>query len=236
MRQTDPDVPGRPGVGDVPAGPARVLRVLVVDDEPLVRVGLRVILDAEPDIEVVGEAADGADVPGAVEATRPDVVLLDVRMPRVDGIAATRAIVARAPAPRVLVMTTFENDDHVLDALRAGAHGFLLKRTRPEDLAQAVRVVAHGESLLFPDAVRRIATAHPARGDALRSARLTEREGDVLRLMATGRSNQEIAGELFLGVETVRTHVGNLLAKLGVRDRTQAVVAAYESGFVRPSP
>lgn len=211
-----------------------VVRVLVVDDEPLVRAGLRVILGAEPDIEVVGEATDGAEVPGAVAATRPDVVLLDVRMPRVDGIAATRAIVARDPAPRVLVMTTFEHDDHVLDALRAGAHGFLLKRARPQDLAQAVRVVALGESLLFPDAVRRLATAHPARGDALRSARLSEREGEVLRLMATGRSNQEIANELFLGVETVRTHVGNLLGKLGVRDRTQAVVAAYESGFVRP--
>ncbi|MEV7962140.1 MULTISPECIES: response regulator transcription factor [Oerskovia] len=218
-----------------PAGGLDVVRVLVVDDEPLVRAGLRVILDAEPDIEVVGEAADGVEVPGAVTATRPDVVLLDVRMPQVDGIAATRAIVARDPAPRVLVMTTFEHDDHVLDALRAGAHGFLLKRARPQDLAQAVRVVALGESLLFPDAVRRLATAHPARGDALRSARLSEREGEVLRLMATGRSNQEIASELFLGVETVRTHVGNLLGKLGVRDRTQAVVAAYESGFVRPA-
>ncbi|MFJ2298858.1 response regulator [Oerskovia paurometabola] len=221
--------------GDPPAGGLDVVRVLVVDDEPLVRAGLRVILDAEPDIEVVGEAADGVEVPGAVTATRPDVVLLDVRMPQVDGIAATRAIVARDPAPRVLVMTTFEHDDHVLDALRAGAHGFLLKRARPQDLAQAVRVVALGESLLFPDAVRRLATAHPARGDALRSARLSEREGEVLRLMATGRSNQEIASELFLGVETVRTHVGNLLGKLGVRDRTQAVVAAYESGFVRPA-
>lgn len=213
-----------------------VVRVLVVDDEPLVRTGLRVILDAEPDIEVVGEAADGAEVPAAVTATRPDVVLLDVRMPRIDGIAATRALVARDDAPRVLVMTTFEHDDHVLDALRAGAHGFLLKRARPQDLAQAVRVVAHGESLLFPDAVRRLATANPPRGDALRAARLTERESEVLRLMATGASNQEIAAELFLGVETVRTHVANLLGKLGVRDRTQAVVAAYESGFVRPAP
>lgn len=221
---------GRP----MAAGPDAV-RVLVVDDEPLVRAGLRVVLDGEPDLEVVGEAADGAEVPGAVAATRPDVVLLDVRMPRVDGIAATRAIVARDPAPRVLVMTTFEHDDHVLDALRAGAHGFLLKRARPQDLAQAVRVVALGESLLFPDAVRRLATTHPPSGDALRSARLSEREGEVLRLMATGRSNQEIATELFLGVETVRTHVGNLLGKLGVRDRTQAVIAAYESGFVRPA-
>lgn len=212
-----------------------MIRVVVAEDHALVREGLRVLLDLQDDIEVVGEAADGVEVPGAVTATRPDVVLLDVRMPQVDGIAATRAIVARDPAPRVLVMTTFEHDDHVLDALRAGAHGFLLKRARPQDLAQAVRVVALGESLLFPDAVRRLATAHPARGDALRSARLSEREGEVLRLMATGRSNQEIASELFLGVETVRTHVGNLLGKLGVRDRTQAVVAAYESGFVRPA-
>ncbi|MFB7887576.1 response regulator [Cellulosimicrobium cellulans] len=208
-------------------------RVVLVDDEPLVRAGLRVILDAEPDLEVVGEAGDGAEVPGVVARARPDVVLMDVRMPRVDGIAATRALLAREDAPRVLVLTTFENDDHVLDALRAGAHGFLLKRARPEEVAQAVRVVARGESLLFPDAVRRLATARPPAGDELRAAHLTEREGEVLRLVAQGLSNAEIAGELYLGVETVRTHVGNVLAKLGVRDRTQAVVRAYESGFVR---
>ncbi|MBD8078469.1 response regulator [Cellulosimicrobium arenosum] len=209
------------------------IRIVLVDDEPLVRTGLRAILEAEPDLDVVGEAGDGVEVPGLVEAARPDVVLMDVRMPRVDGIAATSALLARDPAPRVLVVTTFENDDHVLDALRAGAHGFLLKRARPEEFVQAVRVVARGESLLFPDAVRRLATARPPAGDELRAARLTEREGEVLRLMATGLSNAEIAGRLYLGVETVRTHVGNVLAKLGVRDRTQAVVHAYESGFVR---
>ncbi|MFC8922156.1 response regulator [Cellulosimicrobium sp. NPDC057127] len=209
------------------------IRVLLVDDEPLVRTGLRAILEAEPDLAVVGEAGDGTEVPALVAASRPDVVLMDVRMPRIDGIAATQALLARERAPRVLVVTTFENDDHVLDALRAGAHGFLLKRARPEEVVQAVRVVALGESLLFPDAVRRLATARPPAGDELRAARLTEREGEVLRLMATGLSNAEIAGELYLGVETVRTHVGNVLAKLGVRDRTQAVVRAYESGFVR---
>jgi len=217
---------------------ADAVRVVLVDDEPLVRAGLRVILDAEPDLTVVGEAGDGSEVPQVVAQARPDVVLMDVRMPRVDGIAATRAVVGAgrpgAPAPRVLVLTTFENDDHVLDALHAGAQGFLLKRARPEEVADAVRLVARGDSLLFPDAVRRLVAARgsDAAGDALRDARLTEREGEVLRLMAAGLSNAEIAGELYLGVETVRTHVGNVLAKLGVRDRTQAVVRAYESGFV----
>jgi len=211
------------------------IRVVIVDDEPLVRAGLRAILESEPGLEVVGEADDGAAAAAAVAEGRPDVVLMDVRMPRADGIAATRALLARAHPPRILVVTTFENDDHVLDALRAGAHGFLLKRARPEEVVHAVRVVARGESLVFPDAVRRLATARPPAGDELRSARLTEREGDVLRLMAAGMSNAEIAGELFLGVETVRTHVGNVLAKIGVRDRTQAVVRAYESGFVRPA-
>lgn len=209
------------------------IRVLLVDDEPLVRAGLRAILQAEPDIEVVGEAEDGIGVPALVASTRADVVLMDVRMPRVDGIAATTALLARHPAVRVLVVTTFENDDYVLDALRAGAHGFLLKRARPEEVVHAVRLVARGDSLLFPDAVRRLATARPSAGDELRSAGLSEREGEVLRLMAAGMSNAEIAGELYLGVETVRTHVGSVLGKLGVRDRTQAVVRAYESGFVR---
>lgn len=209
------------------------IRVLLVDDEPLVRAGLRAILQAEPDIEVVGEAEDGIGVPALVASTRADVVLMDVRMPRVDGIAATTALLARQPAVRVLVVTTFENDDYVLDALRAGAHGFLLKRARPEEVVHAVRLVARGDSLLFPDAVRRLATARPPAGDELRSAGLSEREGEVLRLIAAGRSNAEIAGDLYLGVETVRTHVGSVLGKLGVRDRTQAVVRAYESGFVR---
>ena len=209
------------------------IRVLLVDDEPLVRAGLRAILQAEPDIEVVGEAEDGIGVPDLVAATGADVVLMDVRMPRVDGITATTALLAREPAVRVLVVTTFENDDYVLDALRAGAHGFLLKRARPEEVVHGVRLVTRGDSLLYPDAVRRLATARSPAGDELRSARLTEREGEVLRLMAAGMSNAEIAGELYLGVETVRTHVGSVLGKLGVRDRTQAVVRAYESGFVR---
>lgn len=221
-----------------PTGTAtRPTTLLLVDDEPLVRAGLRAILDAEPDLEVVGEAGDGSEVPQAVAETRPDVVLMDVRMPRVDGIDATRALMARerpgSPAPTVLVLTTFENDDHVLDALHAGAQGFLLKRARPEEIAQAVRLVARGDSLLFPDAVRRLAALRPPSGDALRGAGLTEREGEVLRLVATGMSNAEIAAELYLGVETVRSHVAGVLAKLGVRDRTQAVVRAYESGFVR---
>ncbi|WP_407320016.1 response regulator transcription factor [Isoptericola halotolerans] len=212
------------------------VRVAIVDDEPLVRAGLRVVLDAEPGLSVVGEAEDGSGVLQLVADTRPDVVLMDVRMPRVDGIAATRALLdpsRPAPAPRVLVLTTFENDDHVLDALQAGAQGFLLKRAWPEEIAQAVRLAARGDSLLFPDAVRRLAAGRPPSGDALASARLTEREGEVLRLMADGMSNAEIAAELYLGVETVRTHVGNVLGKLGVRDRTQAVVRAYTSGFVR---
>jgi DNA-binding NarL/FixJ family response regulator len=215
------------------------VRVVLVDDEPLVRAGLRVILDAEPDLEVVGEAADGAEVPDVVGRTRPDVVLMDVRMPRVDGIAATRAVVSGArpgaDAPRVLVLTTFENDDHVLDALHAGAQGFLLKRARPEEFVHAVRIVARGDSLLFPDAVRRLVATHGSAGqggDVLADAGLTPREAEVLRLVSAGLSNAEIATELYLGVETVRTHVGNVLAKLGVRDRTQAVVRAYESGFV----
>ncbi|CAM3437853.1 response regulator transcription factor [Isoptericola cucumis] len=218
--------------------PPAPIRVGIVDDEPLVRAGLRVILDSEPGLTVVGEAEDGSQVPALVADTRPDVVLMDVRMPHVDGIAATRALGNAerrgATVPRVLVLTTFENDDHVLDALHAGAQGFLLKRARPEEVAQAVRVVARGDSLLFPDAVRRLVASSGGAdaGDGLRDARLTDREGEVLRLMAGGMSNAEIAGELYLGVETVRTHVGNVLAKLGVRDRTQAVVRAYESGFV----
>lgn len=217
------------------------VRVLLVDDEALVRSGLRIIVDGEPDLEVVGEVDDGADVPAAVAATRPDVVLMDVRMPGLDGISATRALLAQAdrtgvPVPRVLVVTTFESDDHVLDALRAGAAGFVLKRAHPDQVLHAVRVIARGDALLFPDALRRLVATGPgaAGGRAVVRAGLTSREQEVLRLMAAGRSNAEIGEVLFLGVETVKTHVGNLLAKLGVRDRTQAVVLAYESGFVRP--
>ncbi len=213
-----------------------VIGVLLVDDEELVRAGLRAILDAEPDITVLGEAGDGSEVPGLVRRLRPDVVLMDVRMPHVDGIATTRHLTTALPSPpRVLVLTTFGNDGYVYDALQAGATGFLLKRARPAEIVRAVRTVAEGESLLFPAAVRDlVATRGRAGGDALRRAGLTEREGEVLRLVARGLSNAEIARELVVGVETVKTHVGNVLAKLGARDRTQAVVAAYESRFIDP--
>lgn len=211
-----------------------MIRVLLADDEDLVRAGLSAILGAEPDLDVVGEAADGAAVLPLVRRLRPDVVLMDVRMPVLDGIEATRALLAAVPdPPKVLVVTTFEHDEYVYEALRAGASGFLLKRARPAELVQAVRLVATGDSLLFPAAIRRLAARHgPERGAALPS--LTEREADVLRLMAAGRSNAEIAETLFVSVETVKTHVGNVLAKLRARDRTQAVIAAYESGFLSP--
>ncbi|TDD98226.1 response regulator [Jiangella asiatica] len=209
--------------------------VLLVDDEPLVRAGLRAIIDAEPDLDVVGEGSDGAEVGPLVARLRPDVVLMDVRMPAVDGIQATRLLTRHDDPPRILVVTTFENDDNVYEALRAGAQGFLLKRARPEEIVQAVRLVAGGDSLLFPAAIRQLAAAHAGPdGDALTHAGLSDREAEVLRLMAAGLSNAEIAGHLVVGVETVKTHVGNVLTKLGVRDRTQAVIAAYESGFISP--
>jgi DNA-binding NarL/FixJ family response regulator len=213
-----------------------VIGLLLVDDEELVRAGLRAVLEAEPDIEVRGEGADGADVPGLVRTHRPDVVLMDVRMAEIDGIAATRHLVSTMDRPpRVLVLTTFGNDGHVYDALQAGATGFLLKRARPVEIVRAVRTVAAGESLLFPAAVRDlVATRGRCGGDALRGAGLTEREGEVLRWVARGLSNAEIAREMVLGVETVETHVGTVLAKVGARDRTQAVVRAYESGFIDP--
>ena len=209
--------------------------VLLVDDEELIRTGLRAVLEADPGITVLGEAADGAEVPGLVARLRPDVVLMDVRMPAVDGITATRALLRRPHPPRVLVLTTFGHDRHVLDALRAGAGGFLLKRTPPRDVVRAVHTVAAGESLLFPAAVRELVAGFAADdGDRLASAGLTAREGEVLRLVACGLSNAEIAEELVLGVETVKTHVAAVLAKTGSRDRTQAVVAAYSSGVVDP--
>ncbi|MEV6621111.1 response regulator transcription factor [Amycolatopsis sp. NPDC051106] len=212
--------------------------VLLVDDEPLIRAGLRAIIDSEDDLSVLGEAADGAEVPGLVTRLRPDVVLMDVRMPAVDGIRATTHLMSTMDSPpKVIVVTTFENDDYVYDALVAGASGFLLKRARPEEIVAAIRTVLTGESLLFPAAIRRLAAHHaPApTGDGLARAGLTDREREVLRLMASGLSNVEIAGELYLGIQTVKTHVGNVLAKLGARDRTQAVIRAYDSGFVTPA-
>ncbi|MFC9053414.1 response regulator transcription factor [Streptomyces anthocyanicus] len=217
------------------------VRVLLVDDEPLVRAGLRAVLEAQPDIEVVGEAADGAAVVPLVRQVRPDVVAMDVRMPLLDGIEATRALLRTvADPPKILVVTTFENDEYVYEALRAGADGFLLKRARPAEIVHAVRLIAEGESLLFPASIRQLAAEYgdgggnrAARAELAR-ARLTEREGEVLRLMARGLSNAEIAARLVVGTETVKSHVSAVLAKLGARDRTQAVITAYESGFVAP--
>ncbi|MCX5435855.1 response regulator transcription factor [Streptomyces sp. NBC_01280] len=213
------------------------LTVLLVDDEPLVRAGLRAVLSAQPDIEVVGEAADGAAVIPLVRQLRPDVVAMDVRMPLLDGIEATRAVLRSvSEPPKILVITTFENDEYVYGALRAGADGFLLKRSRPAEIVNAVRLVAEGDSLLFPAAVRRLAAEYGNRSarEAMDRAALTEREADVLRLMTRGLSNAEIAERLVVGTETVKSHVSAVLAKLGARDRTQAVIAAYESGFVSP--
>lgn len=213
------------------------IRVVIVDDEELVRTGLRAILGSAEDIEVIGEADDGAAVRDLVLRVRPDIVLMDVRMSAIDGITATRHLLSTVDEPpKVLVITTFENDGYVYEALRAGASGFLLKRARPADLLEAVRVVSRGESLLFPEALRRlVANFGSSAGDRLVRAGLTEREAETLRLVATGLSNAEIAGQLFVSLETVKTHVGNVLAKLGARDRTQAVIAAYESGFITPA-
>ncbi|NXY99505.1 response regulator transcription factor [Streptomyces sp. BR123] len=212
------------------------LRIVLADDERMVRTALRVIIDAEPDLEVVGEAASGAEALSVVRELAPDVVLMDVRMPGVDGIRATEQILATLPEPpRIVVVTTFENDAYVYDALRAGAAGFLLKRADPDELLGAVRLVARGDSLLFPTAVRALAASHAAGAPGTAApwvARLTDREADVLRLMATGLSNHEMSERLGVGPQTVKTHVAAVLSKTGSRDRTQAVIAAYEGGFI----
>ena len=210
------------------------IRVALVDDEPLVRSGLVAILDSEPDLRVVGEAGDGAEAVSLVRRSAPDVVLMDVRMPGVDGIQATRLLGRlEGGGPAVVVLTTFENDDYVYDALQAGARGFLLKRSPGEHFATAIRTVHLGDSLLFPEAVRNLVAARERHRDGgLSAAGLSEREQGILRLIASGMSNAEIAAELYLSVETVKTHVRNVLAKLGVRDRVQAVILAYETGFV----
>jgi DNA-binding NarL/FixJ family response regulator len=212
------------------------VRVVIADDQPLVRAGLRTILAADHEIEVVGEAADGLDAITVVRRTSPDLALVDIRMPRLDGLAATREIVSTTNC-RVLVLTTFGQNEVVFDALSAGAHGFLLKDTRPEDLLSAIRSVAAGEGRLDP-AVTSIVLQHfrrrgtPPRPDLLKA--LTEREREVLALVARGMSNAEIGAELYLAIGTVKTHVASVLAKLGVRDRVQAVIAAYDAGLVRP--
>jgi DNA-binding NarL/FixJ family response regulator len=217
------------------------IRVLIADDQALVRGGFRRILDAEPDIEVVAEAADGAEVLELAARHRVDVVLMDIRMPRLDGIEATRRLLAERPEPptRVLVLTTFDLDDYVYEALRAGASGFLLKDVPPEQLAPAVRVVAAGEALLAPSITRRLIeqfTRRPVPGHPPSTSlqELTPRELDVLRLLARGMSNAEIADQLIVGEATVKTHVAHLLAKLHLRDRIHAVVFAYETGLVEP--
>jgi DNA-binding NarL/FixJ family response regulator len=217
-----------------------VIRVLLVDDQPLLRKGFRMILDAEDDLEVAGEAADGAEALDAVDRLRPDVAVMDIRMPNLDGVEATRRLAGSST--RVLILTTFDLDEYVYEALRAGASGFLLKDVPPEDLVAAIRVVAAGDAVVAPNITRRLldrfadalpssaaTTGPPAALDAL-----TDREREVLVHMGRGLSNAEIAAALYLGETTVKTHVGRVLMKLHLRDRVQAVVLAYETGLVKP--
>jgi DNA-binding NarL/FixJ family response regulator len=213
------------------------IRVLIADDQELVRTGLRLIVDSEPDLEVVGEAAHGEGAVQKARGLRPDVALMDIRMPGMDGIEATHAIVDAGGSTRVIVLTTFSADEYVFQALSAGASGFLLKDGPADDLLRAIRVVARGESLLAPSVttgvIRRFAQRSPVREQPGRDE-LTERELEVWKLLARGLSNAEIAEELVVGDATVKTHVARVLNKLGLRDRTQAVIAAYESGLVTP--
>ena len=219
-----------------------MIRVLLVDDQALVRAGFRMILDAEPDIDVVGEASDGREAIDQVHLLRPDVVLMDIRMPELDGLEATRRVMA-APGddtPKVLMLTTFDLDEYVYEALRAGASGFLLKDTPPEQLVSAIEVVAQGEALLSPSITRRVisefvkGTGPKPEAQFPRLDDLTARELEVLKSIARGLSNAEIARELFVSETTVKTHVARILMKLGLRDRVQAVVLAYEAGVVQP--
>jgi DNA-binding NarL/FixJ family response regulator len=216
-----------------------VIRVLIADDQALLRGGFRMILESQKDIEVVGEAADGREALDQARNLQPDVVLMDIRMPELDGLEATRQLVGADGAPRVLILTTFDLDEYVYEAMKAGASGFLLKEVRPEQLADAVRVVAAGETLVAPAITRRLVEEFvrrrpPGSGTPEEVSELTERELEVLKLVARGLSNGEIASELFLSEATIKTHITHVLAKLGLRDRVQAVVLAYESGLVLP--
>jgi DNA-binding NarL/FixJ family response regulator len=246
----------RPGEGDRDSGD--VIGVVLVDDDRLVRSGLRVLVDEEPDLRVVGEAADGGEAIAVCARTNPDVVLMDVRMPGMDGIEATRRLTAAGHRPRILVVTTFGREEYLYATLAAGASGFIRKSSEPAQLMHAIRVIDGGDALVLPAETRRLVESHvqsPARpsgtardrspggpsgtritdGRALRGlGSLTRREAEILRLIAAGKSNAEIAAELVVGTETVKSHVASVLAKIGVRDRTQAVIVAYETGFVRP--
>ncbi len=216
------------------------VRVLIADDQRLIRDGFRMILTADPDIEIVGEAANGAQAVALTSELRPDVVLMDIRMPELDGIEATRRILAhsREPKPRVLILTTFDLDEYVYDALRAGASGFLLKDVPARQLVAAIRTVGEGDALLSPSITRRLIEEFAASRAPVAPApgldELTPRELEVLRLLATGKTNAEIAAELIIGETTIKTHVTRILMKLGVRDRVQAVVLAYETRLVSP--
>jgi len=223
--------------GDQEAAPPRV-RLVLADDQELLRTGYRLILDAQADLDVVAEAGDGLAAASAATRHRPDVVLMDVRMPGIDGIEATRRIVTALPRTKVLILTTFDLDQYVLQGLRAGVSGFLLKDARKQDLLSAIRAVAAGDPVIAPSATRRLIESHVlGAGTVLADPaldRLTQREHEVLLLVAQGLSNAEIAAELTLSETTVKTHVARVLAKLGLRDRVQAVVRAYEAGLIRP--
>jgi len=217
-----------------------VIRVVLVDDQHLVRAGLRMVLDRQPDVTVVGEAGDGAEALRLLRGIQADVVVMDLRMPVLDGVAATRHICAAGPQPRVLVLTTFDTDQEAFAALQAGASGFLLKSVPPDDLLAAIRTVAGGEAVVAPRITRRLLDrfadrlAPPPAGAPGDVPELTDREREVLLLLAQGLSNNEIGERLRVADATVKTHVGRILAKLGLRDRTQAVIFAYESGLIRP--
>jgi DNA-binding NarL/FixJ family response regulator len=220
---------------------AAAVRVLLVDDDDLMRAGLRAVLSSDERVAVVGEATDGRGAVDRVRTLRPNIVLMDVRMPNLDGISATREVLAVSPEVKVVILTTFEQDDYIFGALSAGASGFLLKRTKPEELIAAIHTIAAGDSLLSPSVTRRVIEHMAEQPLADRSAgerldELTPREREVLELIARGLSNSEIAAAFFIEESTVKTHVKRILMKLSVRDRVQAVIFAYESGLARPGP